>query len=402
MISVRLLSFLVLSLAAIVSGGSFNQNSLSKFNDFVKTPQNLAKSTIQIQSGGRLIERHIAYLQEAGFQSILSVVYFPTNDTVYNGVAGDFPSTDYEGVVASSHGIKARYVVANFSVDSAKEVSSVMDSLPRPLYVHCHVGYMANLFTQLHLYQRNEITAADIYPNSLSMGYDYQNNSDVVNLINALSGRTDVTHPEIFEQNLAAGEMSYKSYYWTHRLGNNDMWYNAGQVLETHVNAIASAGYTTIISFRADREATARLSSEDSSGPVSNFEFSDEQGLYSVAKEASAFSTVGIDHVHLPLPSDDPFAWTKETYEKYLPQLRKIERDTKERISKNGKGAVLIHCASGYRSAAFVLTHLAKEQSLCTDWVLLKANQIGFNYHSSTATEHDNEIFNFVFSMLGC
>eukprot|EP01033_Poteriospumella_lacustris_P014028 gene14028-10025_t len=59
-----------------------------------------------------------------------------------------------------------------------------MDSLPRPLYVHCHVGYMANLFTQLHLYLKGAILSSDIYPNSLAMGYDYQNNTDVVNLIN--------------------------------------------------------------------------------------------------------------------------------------------------------------------------------------------------------------------------
>ena len=129
------------SLLAVVAGGSFNDNSLSKYNVFVKTPQNAG----EIQTGGRLIERHVSYLQEAGFQGLLSVVYFPTNDTVYNGVPGDFPSSDYEMALAANLGVTGKYIVANFSVESAKEISAVMDSLPRPLYVHCHVGLIANL-----------------------------------------------------------------------------------------------------------------------------------------------------------------------------------------------------------------------------------------------------------------
>lgn len=261
---------------------------------------------------------------------------------------------------------------------------------------------MGNLFTQLHLFQRGEIFASDIYPNSLAMGYDYQNNTDVVNLINSMTGRNDKTHPEQFEQNLAGGESSYKSYYWTHRLGNNNLWYNAGQILDTHISAIASAGYTTVISFRADQETTARLSSEPLTGPIPNHEFSDEQGLYSVAMEASAFAAAGIQHLNLPLRSDSSETWTKETYEAYLPQLEKVEQETKDKILKSGKGAILVHCASGYRSAAFVLTHLAKEQNLCSDWVFMKAQQIGFNYHNSAPTDHDNEIINFAFSILGC
>ena len=261
---------------------------------------------------------------------------------------------------------------------------------------------MANLFTQLHLYLKGAILSSDIYPNSLAMGYDYQNNTDVVNLINAIAGRQDTTHPEQIEQNLASGEMSYKSYYWSHRLGNNDLWYNAGQILDTHVAAIASAGYTTVVSFRADQEATARLSTEPQTGPVPNHEFSDEKGLYSVAFESSAFTAAGIEYVHLPLASDDSSTWTQQTFDLYSPQLEKIEAKTNDLISSSGKGAILVHCASGYRSAAFMLTYLAKRENLCSDWVYLKARQIGFNYHSSNPTGKDIEILNFAFDILGC
>lgn len=122
----------------VVFSTTFNANALTKFNVFVKTPTSPQEI---IQTGGRLIERHIGYLPEAGFQGLLSVVYFASNDTLYNGVPGDFPSSDYEVSLANSYGMKARYVVANFTVESAKEVSAIMDSLPRPLYVHCHVSF---------------------------------------------------------------------------------------------------------------------------------------------------------------------------------------------------------------------------------------------------------------------
>lgn len=137
MIFTLFVTFVILAVT-YVAAATFNVNSLTKYNVFVKTPQSPAEI---IQTGGRLIERHLAYLQEAGFQGLMSVVYFPTNDTIYNGVVGDFPSSDYELSLANSYGMKARYVVANFTVESAKEVSAVMDSLPRPLYVHCHVSF---------------------------------------------------------------------------------------------------------------------------------------------------------------------------------------------------------------------------------------------------------------------
>lgn len=64
--------------------------------------------------------------------------------------------------------------------------------------------------------------------------------------------------PEQIEQTLAQGEYSYKYYFWTHRTGSNDYWYNLGQFLDTQVQAIVNAGYKTVLSFRLDGEATVR------------------------------------------------------------------------------------------------------------------------------------------------
>jgi protein tyrosine phosphatase (PTP) superfamily phosphohydrolase (DUF442 family) len=254
------------------------------------------------------------------------------------------------------------------------------------------VGFTASLFTELHMYLTNTIIASDIYTNGLQLGYDYQNNSDVVSLINQLTGRNDIAGPEKFEKRLGNGEYSYKYYYWTHRLGNSDYWYNAGQILDTHVSAIAGAGYRTVLSFRDDGEATARLSSESTTGPIDNHEFSDENGLYSSELEANAFRLAAIRFVHLPLVNGAANTWTKDTYNTYLPYLQAAQ----------SSGAVLTHCASGYRSAAFSLTYIAQQSQQCSDWVLMKAKQVGFDYHSATASDTDKQVVSFIYDVLGC
>ena len=66
---------------------SFNWPILSKYDHFAKRQINA------IRAGGRLIERHISYLQAAGYKSILSVVNFTTTDSEFKGVAGSWPST---------------------------------------------------------------------------------------------------------------------------------------------------------------------------------------------------------------------------------------------------------------------------------------------------------------------
>jgi protein tyrosine phosphatase (PTP) superfamily phosphohydrolase (DUF442 family) len=377
---------LVLLWTSIYTVAEFNPYSLSKLNSFSKTP--LITDFIQI--GGRLIERHISYLAEAGFKSLLSVVSFPSNDTIYNGVDGTFPSSDYEMTLAQTYGLSSKYVASSFTIDSAKTISDMISKFPKPLYVHCHVGFTASLFVQLHLYLQGEALASDIYPNGLQLGYDYQNVSDVVTLINSLTGRNDSTAPERIEQSLASGEYSYKYYYWTHRLGSSDSWFNAGQFLDTHLGAIVTTGLKTVVSFRDDAEPTAHLPGE--SGAVDNHEFSDANGLYSVNLEAVSVKAVGLDFLHLPVIGGSASSWSVETFQQYYPQLRKAEQ----------RGPVLIHCASGYRSAAFVLTYLAYNAHMCSDWVLLKARQVGFDYHSPVPTSSDLQVLDFIFAVLQC
>lgn len=247
------------------------------------------------------------------------------------------------------------------------------------------------------MYFKKELhTAHDIYAEGLTLGFDYQSNPDVVNLINSVTGAKDTAQPEKIEKTLANGESSYKSYYWVHRMGNNDYWYNTGEILSTHINAIGSAGYRSIVSFRATNEPTARLPTDPTTGAIPNDEFSDDNGNYQIALEAAAvdaYNTVLTDtskqmkFYSLPIASSSTNnPWTKELFLEYLPYLTEAA----------GRGPVLNHCASGYRAGAMTLTYLAYNEHHCSEWVFTYAKQIGFDYTT------DAQIVHFVREVLGC
>ena len=42
--------------------------------------------------------------------------------------------------IAESYGMKAASIVSSLTVESARQVSKLIDSLPKPLYIHCHVS----------------------------------------------------------------------------------------------------------------------------------------------------------------------------------------------------------------------------------------------------------------------
>lgn len=207
-------------------------------------------------------------------------------------------------------------------------------------------------------------------------------------MINSLTGLTYTTQGEKFEQTLAQGEYSYKYFFWTHRAGQSDYWYNAGQVLDTQPEAIKTAGYATVISFREDGEPTNRLTSEPTTGPVDNNEFSDVNGLYNSTAEREAFEAVSISFVHLPVATSTAADWTMEKFNSYKPSLQ----------AAAAAGPVLSHCKSGLRSAAYVIAYIAQESGYCTRWAVQESKLIGFVFDAPDNTQ----IINFFKEVLQC
>jgi protein tyrosine phosphatase (PTP) superfamily phosphohydrolase (DUF442 family) len=254
------------------------------------------------------------YIAAAGYKSYVTVSVFNTTDADFNGVKGDFPSTASETALLTSLGIQSFAIDASWTVADATTVSDALLRLPKPVYVHCFVGYSASLFTLLHLTRAGALSADNLFAAGLALGYDYQSNSYAVPLINEFTGLNASVVPASIESTLANGEQSYKTFYWPHRL-SSDYWFNMGQPLGALVSVAASQGYRTVLSFRADGESTTRLPSEPSTGPVINDEFSDAQGRYSVAAEQAAWEAAGVKFVNLPVSGAN--AWSPSTFEQY-------------------------------------------------------------------------------------
>jgi protein tyrosine phosphatase (PTP) superfamily phosphohydrolase (DUF442 family) len=224
----------------------------------------------------------------------------------------------------------------------------------------------------------------DIYNNSLTLGWDYQSNANVVKLIYDVTGvDVPVTAPTI-EQTLTNGESSYNYYYWSHRI--DDYWYNVGQPLDTQVNAIASAGYKSVISFRNNGESTTHLAT-DPTGYADNNEFEDANGYYNVTAEKSAFESVGIHFYNLPVTGSN--AWTAALLDQYTPTIE-------EAVSY---GPVLVHCTVGYRSAAYITAYLARKNGKCTTWALKQSRRVGFSYDQLSS---DAKVVQFFEDSLHC
>mmetsp|Transcript_11137 Transcript_11137/g.18190 ORF Transcript_11137/g.18190 Transcript_11137/m.18190 type:complete len:387 (-) Transcript_11137:945-2105(-) len=369
------LTFLGMSLLAASSAAAFSWTVPSRYSHFIKR---LAPS---IYTGGKLTERQVEYLAEAGFKSIL--ITLPQDEPLdsFNGMAGPFPSSAQEAEIAAKLGMTAVAMETQMTVESAMAVSDAILAMQKPIYVHCGVGWGASLFAELHLFRTGVTPAEEVFTNSLTLGWDYQANADAVALVNAF---TQINPPAtvqdpILELTLAEGEDSYKSYYWSHRVGN-DSWYNIGQVLESHVDTIAAAGYKTVISFRNNGEATQRTSSDPATGAVDNGEFSDADGNYNVTAEQEAFTAVGVQFLNLPVTGD--MAWSAEQLALYTPQM----------LQAAARGPVLAHCTSGYRSSAYVTAFLAQQQNLCTTWALTQARRVGYSFD---VNEDDAKVMQF-------
>ena len=127
--------FLFYFLVLVFATAEEEQFSVSKFDHFVKVP------SVSFHAGGRLTERHLQYLSSASYNSVLSISFFPTNDTEYNGVSGSFPSSEYELSLVSSFGMDAVSLTSNLTVEFLNVFVETLDSLKLPAYVHCHVSF---------------------------------------------------------------------------------------------------------------------------------------------------------------------------------------------------------------------------------------------------------------------
>ena len=65
------------------------------------------------------------------------------------------------------------------------------------------------------------------------------------------------------------------------------------------------------------------------------------------------------------------------------------------------RGAVLVHCTIGYRSSAYALAYLGRQQHRCTDWAVQEASKVGFSFDKPDP-DGQKSVLDFFQAALGC
>jgi len=383
-----ILLLILLSLLAILARSDFAWTSLGPYSYQSK------RVLPGVYTGGRLTESELKLLSQGQFGSVLSVVSFPTDDAVYKGVAGDFPSSAREKDIVTTVGLQM-IQLDGMALDTASvdRFNQALLSAKKPVYVHCHVGYTATLYALLFQFDAGALVSADgtasVYGAGLVNGWDYQTSESVVSLVNAVTtAATQVAAPSI-DLLLADGQASYQNYFWTHRVGN-DKWYNTGQIYDTQIDAIKQAGYASVVSFRVDGESTTHADPSDcmtAAAPCPhNHQFMNIDGTYNVTMERMAVEAVGMKFFNLPVSGA---SWTASQLSSWAPLL----------AHASAAGPVLAHCKSGYRSSAFVVAYLAQLGKQCVAWAVQQATEIGYSFDVAAS---DAVVMQFFQESLGC
>ena len=320
---------------------------------------------------------------QGGFKSILSIENVTTHDAVNDNITGVWPSSLEEIAIAEKWGMTA-VLLDGWGADFALQVSDMLIKLPKPIFLHCGRGWEATLYANLHLLRVGALAATDFYPASLAMGFDFQTDSDGNALVQQFTHLPMPITPPAINLQLAEGEHSYYFFYWPHRL--SDTYYVMGQPLDTQVAVIAGSGYKSVVSFRANGEATSRLPTDPTTGPTGNHEFEDANGNYDVNAEQAELAAQGVAFYNLPVHGDSAF--TAASYHAMAPQL----------AAAAALGPVLLHCAAGYRATAYAVVHWAATTQQCSPFALAQSRAVGFSYSPTD----DAEVLAFFKAVLGC
>lgn len=285
---------------------------------------------------------------------------------MWNHMTGDFVSTDDYAAIGKTLGLATR--VWNFTSwtdpKSFEAFAKSMDALPKPVLVHCHVGYAATSFATLYAIRTGGVSANEFYSRTLLQGWEYQTNPKLNALWASVAGASqvpDTTKPML---NLRlAGGTGYRVYYHTKRI--SDDWYVSGLPnISTELDSVKASGYGAVVSLLVDGEQA---------GPMW------PNGTYSAHVETMVMTREGIPFFSAPL--SPPITADK------LANVRLVLAKAAAATSNKTSGPVLVHCSTGYRSAATVLAHLGALEKRNWQWALRKAEAIGFSYGAEEGSD---------------
>ena len=127
---------------------------------------------------------------------------------------------------------------------------------------------------------------------------------------------------------------------------NEGLTVDIGQPTREELGHLAQEGFKTVVNLRTSGEQNQPLSPE---------------------AEGEVVRAAGLSYANIPVASTGPLP---EQVDQFRQELAKLPQP------------VLVHCASGKRSGAFAIAHLARQDGLLGEDALAKAQALGFDWKS--------------------
>lgn len=130
--------------------------------------ENLIKINDQLSVQGQLTKEQVEQLPKAGFKSILNL-RFPNED----GFLAD------EQQRAEAAGLQYQNIPVNpaqIDDELSEGVLNQLDSLEKPILIHCKSGMRAGLMGLLYIASRQGMTAAEALETGKQLGFNFEAN----------------------------------------------------------------------------------------------------------------------------------------------------------------------------------------------------------------------------------
>lgn len=203
---------------------------------------------------GRLTERQMKYASEAGFRSILSLFIYDTDEQVSFG--GEYlPTTAEAWTITHSAGQQYVALIKHSddwgSVETVQKFGKVIETLQRPVLLHCDRGYTITFVTLMYMANQTrynssfepKIYSENFFRITAAMGLDFTHD-DLKQVVANITGESVVLDPP--KPNCKPSE--WLDFWLAHPVFGN--WYTAGQIRKCDVKVLEETRFRSVVNMR--------------------------------------------------------------------------------------------------------------------------------------------------------
>jgi len=277
--------------------------------------------------------------------------YAPASE--WNLMTSDFPGTEEYANLASNLTVRVLALAEWWQSGSFDSFEKAMESVPKPVMVHCDDGYASAALSLALATKRGAQSASEVLDTGRSLGFDFVADDHALAVLGRVAAVPSRAQSPQLNTLLAPG--GYRSYYKLKRY--SDAWYVGGQPNVTvDLHSLRATGIKVVVNFRVPGE-------DDAYWPG---------GKYDEGAEAQAMAAAGLKYYALGI--EEPLTGQ---------ELARASRLLATARAAAGDSPVFVHCRTGARASAALLGHEAVEEERPVSWILRAADQLGYAFWDS-------------------